>query len=97
MSGLDRELRVYFADYGDRLEVYDRPARKPDAVRLAYAKRMRAGAGPPRTYWAVRTTEPNRWPSPVSTKKAARESLRLIGERIVRRRELAALDERSNV
>lgn len=83
------EPRVYWADYGHRIEAYDRPASRPDAVRLAYASRQPSVTASRGALWAVTSTEPGRWPPPERTKKAARASVERIARRILRSRERA--------
>lgn len=77
--------RVYWADYGDKIEAYDRPASNPAAVRLAYAIKHKAHPGF-RGHWSITTTEPNRWPRARRTKREAREDVARIARRILRAR-----------
>lgn len=82
-----RDPRVYWADYGNRIEAYDRPASREDAVRLAFARKEPTVAGGGGFLWHVTSTESDRWPRSERTKRAARASVERIARRILRKRE----------
>lgn len=82
--------RVYWADHGRRIEAYDRPVSHEGAQLLAWAEH-RPSMDSRKGMWHVSTSQPNCWPGPELTKKAAKASVtRFARWALARRRDGAA-------